>query len=149
MADVTNLNFRVPGVNTATNYLKQESFVLDFVTASGIAEVGTHSWIKLKKGDALQTLRVIALDGATSSGSATLQFKLAFDGTAANINSTAFALAGLAKGITQNVVVNGIKTFDSEYEGVIQVTVGTAAFTGGKFLVIAETIPAEAFVTNG
>lgn len=149
MADVTNLNFRVPGVNTATNYIKQESFVLDFVTDSGIAEVGTHDWIKLKKGDALQSLKVIALDGGASSGAATLQFKLAFNKVAANINSTAFALAALADGVTQNVTVSGIKSFDAEYEGIIQVTVGTAAFTGGKFLVIAETIPAETFVTNG
>lgn len=147
--NITNINLNVPGVNSATNYLHQKAYCIDFATLSGIAATGTHDIIKLPKGEALQAVRLIALESAASTGSATLQFKLAFNGTAANINSTAFALAGLAQGVTQNVAVNGIKTFDAEYEGVLQMTVGSAAYTAGKFLLILETIPAEAFVTNG
>lgn len=147
--DFTNINFSVPGVNSATNYLRQKAYCFDFATRAGIGATGTHDIIKLPKGEALQAVRVIALETATSGGAATLQFKLAFNGTAGNINTSTIALTGLAKGVTQNVVVTGIKSFDSEYEGVIQMTVGGAEYTGGKFLLILETIPAEAFVTNG
>jgi hypothetical protein len=149
MADVTNLNLRVPGVNTATNYIKQQSYAIDFATITGIAEVGTHDLIKIKKGDAVQALRVVALDSATSGGAATLQFKVAFNGSGAAVNSTAVALAGLAAGSVQNMTVSGIKAFDAEADGVLQITVGGAAYTGGKFLLIVETVPAVDFVTNG
>lgn len=147
--DITNINLNVPGVNSATNYLREKAFVIDFSTQAGIAAVGTHDIIKLPKGEALQALRVIALESAASTGAATLQFKLAFNGTAGTVNGTAVNLAGLAKGVAQNMTVSNIKSFDSEYEGVLQMVVGTAAYTGGKFLLIAETIPAEDFVTNG
>jgi hypothetical protein len=149
MADITNINLRVPGVNSATNYLRQRAYTVDFATLSGIAAVGTHDIIKLPKGEALQALRVVAIESAASGGAATLQFKIAFNGTAANVNSTAVAVAGLAKGMVQNMPVTGIKAVDSEYEGVLQMVVGSAAYTGGKFLLIVETLPAEAFVTNG
>jgi hypothetical protein len=147
--DITNINLNVPGVNSATNYLRQKAYCIDFATQSGIAATGTHDIIKLPKGEALQAVRVIALESAASTGSATLQFKLSFNGTAGNVNASAIALAGLAKGVSQNMNVSGIKTFDAEYEGILQMTVSAAAYTAGKFLLILETIPAEAFVTNG
>lgn len=149
MADITNQNIRVPGVNAAGSFVKQQSYVVDFATISGIAAIGTHDIIKLDKGDALVGVRVFAIEGVASSGAATLQLKLAFNGTAANINSSAVALAGLAKGFVQNFPVTGIKSFDNDYEGVIQMVVGTAAYTGGKLLLVVDTIPAEAFVTCG
>jgi hypothetical protein len=149
MADITNQNIRVPGVNAAGTFVKQQSYVVDFATLSGIAGTGTHDIIKLDKGDAVVGVRVVALESAASSGAATLQLKLAFHGSAANINSSAVALAGLAKGVVQNMPVSGIKSFDSEYEGVIQLVVATAAYTAGKLLLIVDTVPAEAFVVNG
>jgi hypothetical protein len=149
MADITNVITRVPGVNTATNYVRQDAHVFDFTNLAAVGEVGTHDVIKLPRGAALQALRVFALDGAMSSGAATLQFKLSVAGTAAAINSSAIALSGLAKGMSHNIVASGIKSFDADSEAVIQITVGTAAFTGGKILVIAETIPAIDFVTAG
>ena len=149
MADITNVNTRVPGVNTATNYVKQEAHAFDFANLAAIGEVGTHDIIKLPQGTALQCLRVFALEGATSSGAATLQFKLSVGGTATAINSSTIALAGLAKGMAHNIVASGIKAFDADSQAVIQITVGGAAYTGGKILVIAETIPAIDFVTAG
>ena len=62
--DITNINLNVPGVNSATNYLREKAFVIDFSTQAGIAAVGTHDIIKLPKGEALQALRVIALESA-------------------------------------------------------------------------------------
>lgn len=149
MADITNINIRIPGVNAATNFVQEYAFGIDFVTLSGIAATGTHSIFKLPKGEALVGLRVIAVESATSGGAATLQFKVSVNGTAANINSSTVALAGLAKGMVQRFNASGIKTFDSDVESVIQMTVGTAAYTGGKLLVIAETIPVDAYKING
>lgn len=149
MADITNINIKVPGVNTATNYVQQYAFMVDFATLSGIAATGTHNIVKLPKGEALQSLKIFAVEGATSGGSATLQFKLSVNGTVGNVNSSAVALAGLAKGMVQNFAVTNIKAFDAEAEAILQLVVGSAAYTGGKLLLIAETIPAESFVTNG
>lgn len=146
MADITNKNISVPGVNSWTTYVKQRSFLLSFANMSEIAAVGTHDLVDFEDGEALVGLRVIAIDGATSGGAATAQFKWSVDGTSANINSSTYALSGLAAGMVQNAVVSGVKAYG---KGTLQLTVGTAAFTGGKLLVIAETIPAKLFVTNG
>lgn len=149
MADITNKNIKVPGVNCATNYVQQYAYCVDFATLDGIAGTGTHDIVKLPKGEALLGLRIVALESATSGGSATLQFKLSVGGTATAINSSTIALAGLTAGMIQNLPANNLKSFSGDGEGVLQMVVGTAAYTGGKFLLIAETLPAEAYVTNG
>lgn len=142
MADITNRNIAVPGVNSATNFTRQYAYLLDMNTMSAIAEVGTHNLVNLPEKEALTALKIVVIEKATSSGSATAQFKV--NGTA--INSTALALSGLAVGMSHNINVSGIAAYGNN---TLQLTVGTAAYTGGKLLVIAETIPAEMFVTNG
>jgi hypothetical protein len=142
MADITNKNISVPGVNSNTNFLKQYAFLLDFGTFAEIAEVGTHDFAKLPAGEALMTLKVVVVDKVTSSGAATAQFKV--NGTA--VNTTAVSLAGLAEGYAHNLNVSGVAAYG---ENTLKLTVGTAAYTGGKLLVVAETLPAELFVTNG
>jgi hypothetical protein len=142
MADITNRNIAVPGVNSATNFTKQYAFLLDMNTMSAIAEVGTHSLVNLPEKEALTALKIVVIEKATSSGAATAQFKV--NGTA--VNSSALALSALADGYTHNINVSGVAAYGAN---TLQLTVGTAAYTGGKLLVIAETIPAEMFVVNG
>lgn len=142
MADITNKNIAVPGVNSATNFVRERAFLLDMDTTAEIAAVGTHDLVKLPAGEALTGLKVIVIAPATSGGAATAQFKV----NGASVNSTALALAGLGEGMVHCFGVSGVKAYG---ENTLQLTVGTAAYTGGKLLVIAETIPAEMFVTNG
>lgn len=142
MADITNKNIAVPGVNSNTNFIKQYSYVIDFGVNADVAEVGTHDIVKLPAGEALTGLKVIVLGKVTSGGAATVQFKT----SGAAVNSTALALAGLNEGLVHSLNVAGIAAYG---ENTLQLTVGTAAVTGGKVLLIAETIPAEMFVTNG
>ena len=142
MADITNKNIAVAGVNSATNFIKQYAYMLDMNTMADIASTGTHDLVKLPAGEALVGLKVVVIEKAASGGAATAQFKV--NGSA--INSTAIALAGLAEGFTHNLNVAGIAAYG---ENTLQLTVGGAAYTGGKLLVIAETLPAEMFVTNG
>jgi hypothetical protein len=142
MADITNKNIDVPGVNSTTNFLKQYAFELDFNTLSEIAATGTHDLKKLPAGEALVGLKVVVIEAAASGGAATAQFKV--NGGA--INTSAVALAGLAAGFVHNLNVSGVAAYG---ENTIQLTVGGAAYTGGKLLVVAETLPADLFVTNG
>ena len=142
MADITNKNIFIPGVNSSTNFIQQYAAELDMNTMSEIAAAGTHDLVKLPPGEALVGLKVVVIEKATSGGAATAQFKV--NGSA--INTTALALAGLGEGFVHNFAVSGVAAYG---ENTLQLTVGTAAYTGGKFLVIAETLPAEKFVTNG
>lgn len=142
MADITNKNITVAGVNSATNYIKQYAYLLDMNTLSEIAETGTHDLVKLPDGEALVGLKVVVIEKATSGGAATAQFKV--NGNA--INTSAIALSGLSTGFTHNYNVSGIESYG---EKTLQLTVGGSAYTGGKLLVIAETLPAKMFVTAG
>jgi hypothetical protein len=142
MADITNKKIAVAGVNSNTNFIKQYAFLLDMNTMADIAAVGNHDLAKLPAGEALTGLKIVVIEKAVSSGAATAQFKV--NGSA--VNSSALALAGLAEGFTHNLNVAGIAAYG---ENTLQLTVGGAAYTGGKLLLIAETLPAEMFVTNG
>lgn len=142
MADITNKNITVPGVNSATNFIKQYALLLDMNTMSEIAETGTHDIFKFPEGEALMGLKVVVIEKAASGGAATAQFKV--NGSA--VNTTAIALSALAEGFTHNLNAAGIAAYG---ENTLQLTVGGAAYTGGKFLVVAETLPAEMFVTAG
>jgi hypothetical protein len=141
MADITNKNIRVDGVNSATNFIKQYAYLLDMNQFAEISEVGTHDIVNLPPGEALLGVKVIVVDKMTSGGAATLQFKV--NGSA--VNSTALGLAGLSDGFVHNLNVAGISAYG---ENKLQLTVGTAAYTGGKLLIIAETLPAKQFVSN-
>jgi hypothetical protein len=148
MADLTNRNYQVPGVNSDTNYLKQRAFMLDLGDAA-IAAVDTHDFATIPAGEAIANLRIVVLEAVTSSGSGTLQFKASFNKVAEALHQSALAVANLAAGDVHNVAVAGVKGVDMAYEGVLQLTVGSAALTGGKVLVIVETLPAADFVRKG
>jgi hypothetical protein len=142
MADITNKNIQIPGVNSDTNYVQERAYMLNMNTNADIASVGTHKIVALPEGEALVGLKVIVVEGITSGGAATVQFKL----NDAAINSSALALAGLATGYVHKLNVAGLKGYGAN---TLQLTIGTAAITGGKIMVIAETIPVNMFITNG
>ena len=144
MADITNKDITVPGVNSNANFVKNQAFELDFDNVAAITATGTHDVIKVPAGETLVGLKVIVVGAVTSGGAGTVQFKVG--GNA--INSTALALAGLAKGFVHNFTVSGVNGY-SNGSVPIQLTVGTAALTGGKLLCIAETIPGDMFITAG
>lgn len=146
MADITNKNIAVPGVNSPANFVRQYSYQLDFVNASEVAATGTHDLQKLPAGESLIGLKVIVIDAVTSGGAGTLQFKVKVGTASTAIHSSAIALAGVAKGFVHNLNVSGVLATG---ENILQLTVGTAALTGGKLLIIAETVPTESFITAG
>lgn len=149
MADLTNTDFRINGVNQDTSFIKQRSYLLDGTVNSGLLSTGTHSVIVLPKGEAVVKLRVVSLESATSSGAATLQFKIGFDNVAEAVNSNAIALAALAAGDVYDFPVNAIKGYDDSKPPVVQLTVGTAAFTKLKLMVVVDTLPVTEFTTLG
>ena len=147
--DVTNKNLRIPGVNQDTNFIKQRSYCLNGIEVPEILAVGTHNVIALPRGEAITKIRIVALDATTSGGSATLQFKVAFGEVAENVGTSAVAIANLAAGDVYDFAVNGIKGYEAESGAVIQLSVGAAALTGMKLLVIVETIPVVDFTKQG
>lgn len=149
MADFTNVDFRVNGVNQDTNYKKQYAFCIDTAEYSGMQATGTHDIAVIPAGEAVVGLSVFVLTAAASSGAATVQFKLDFNGTAEAVNSTAVAIANLAAGDIADLPVNGIKAFDTAKECTLQFTVGTAALTAFKFMLVIETVPVKEFITEG
>lgn len=148
MADVTNKNLRLNGINQLTNFVEQNAYLLDF-TEIGVTATGTHDLIDIPAGTAVVKLKLFAVEGVTSGGSATLQFKVHDGNTADNINSTALAIANLADGDVTEIVVNGTKGIVSEKGGKLQLAIGTAALTGGKVVMVVETIPILKFLLNG
>lgn len=142
MADITNKNILIPGVNSATNFVQEYAVELDLGAMAEIAATGTHDLLKLPAGVALVGLKAVVVDAVTSGGAGTVQFKV--NGSA--VNSTALSIAQLAKGMVHTMGVNGIAAYG---ENTLQLTVGTAALTGGKVLLIVETLPVDMFVTAG
>lgn len=144
MADITSKDITVPGVNSNTNYIQSRALLLDFANVADITATGTHDLFDIPAGETLVGLKVVVIAAVTSGGAATIQFKIG----GSVINSTALALSGVAKGFVHNFAVSGVNAY-SDGTKPLQMTVGTAAVTGGQLLVIAETIPGDMFVTAG
>jgi hypothetical protein len=149
MADITNKNIRVPGVNQDTNFIKQRSYCLNGSETPEVMSSGTHSIIAIPKGEAVTKLRVVALANTASGGSATLQFKVAVGGTVENINSSAVAIVNFAAGDVHDFPVNSIKSYDEANGAVIQLVVGSASLTSVKLLLVVETLPVAEFTKLG
>jgi hypothetical protein len=148
MADITNKNLQIPGVNSNTNYKIERAYLLNFGTNAEVAEVGTHDLQKIPAGEAVVGFKIVSVDTVTSGGAGTVQFKLKNGTAVGNLNSSTVALASLAQGMAHSINVNGINTY-GENDNVLQLTVGTANLTGGKLLIIVETLPVKSFITNG
>ena len=147
-ADITAKDTLVKGVNSLTNYTRSEAHILDGSENAGILAADTHSLFELPAGSMLTALKVLALDDTASSGSATVQFKAKI-GASAEALHTAIGKADLAEGDVVNIPVEKVCAYDADNPIVIQMTVGTAALTAVKLLVVAEYIPVVEFMTAG
>lgn len=147
-ADITSKDTRVKGVNSPNNYIRSEAHLIDGSENAGILAADTHSLFIIPKGNMLVGLKVLALGTSTSEGSATAQFKAGINSVSEALH-TAIGKADLAAGDVVVIPVEKIKAYDPAYDTVIQLTVGTAAFTALKLLVVAEYIPVVEFMTAG
>nr|DAH45641.1 MAG TPA: hypothetical protein [Caudoviricetes sp.] len=147
-ADITAKYTHVKGVNSMNNYVRSEAHLLDGKEHSGILDTETHDLFVLPEGVMLTGLKVVSLANTESSGAATVQFKLKLDGAAEAVGA-AIGKGDLQTGDTVVLPVEKIKAYDPEGSGVIQMTVGTAALTTFKVLVIADYVPVHEFLTNG
>ena len=147
-ADITTKDTLVKGVNSMNCYVRSEAHILDGVENPGILAADTHNLFVIPKGNALVGLKIIALGATTSGGSATIQFKASINSVAEALH-TAIGKADLAAGDVVSVDVEKIKGYDPDYDTIVQMTVGTAALTAVKLLVIAEYIPVLEFMTAG
>lgn len=147
-ADITAKDTILKGVNSLNNYVRSEAHLIDGSQHAGILAADTHSLFIIPKGNMLTGLKVLSLETAASSGSATAQFKASINSVAEALH-TAIGKADLAAGDVAVIPVEKIKGYDASYDTVIQLTVGTAAFTTLKLLVVAEYIPVVEFMTAG
>lgn len=147
-ADITAKDTLVKGVNSPNNYIRSEAHLLDGSEHPGILAADTHDLFSIPKGNALVGLTLVALDATASEGSATVQFKTKINGAAEALH-TAIAKADLAAGDTVEVPVAKIKAYDPDYDTIVQMTVGTAALTALKLLVIARYVPVKEFMELG
>lgn len=138
---------RLNGINQE-NYVRHEAFLVDLKEVSDAQAVGTHTIALLPRGSAVLGLKVVVLDAVTSSGAATLAFKAQVGvGTAAAVGGS-LALSSLAKGCGHALsVAGGVVQGDGDVK--LQMTVGTAAITGGRLMVVADTIPVSEYLENG
>ena len=148
-ADITGKDTLVKGVNSPNNYIRSEAHLLDGNEFPGILAADTHDLFRIPKGNALVRLTVVALENTASGGSATLQFKAKINGASEAVNGTAIAKADIAKGDVVVLPVAKIKGYDRENDTIIQLTVGTAALTALKLLVIADYLPVAEFMELG
>lgn len=147
--DITGKDTVLKGVNSPNNYVRSVAHLIDGTEHAGILAMDTHDLFRIPKGNMLKELTVLALGDTTSSGAATIQFKAKTGAAAEAVNSTALAIADLAKGDAVALPVEKIKAYDPENDIIIQMTVGTAALTAIRILIVAEFLPVAEFMTAG
>lgn len=147
MADVTNMETKVPGVNQDTNYIRQEAHIID-AAGLGVTAVGTHELFVVPAGGMLVNFRVAMLGAGSGSANANVKFQATVNGSAVDLTSGA-AMASFGSGACINAPVNGAVRDLVGSGAVIQMVVASAALIDFKALVIAESIPVEDYLTLG
>lgn len=148
-ADITSKATRLNGILSDTSYINQEVHLIDFKELSEIAATGEHDLFKFPKGTAITKITVIAVKGVTSSGAATIQFKLKIGGSAEAVNSSAIGIADLTAGDIHTLDVSNIKAYAENESAVIQLVVGTAALTEGALILLVDSLPVKQFIDRG
>lgn len=148
MADVTNKETKVPGVNQETHYIKREAHIID-AAGLGVTAVGTHDLFVLPRGGMITAVRAAMLGAGSGSSGATVQFKAQINGSSVALNS-ATAITALGSGAVINAPVSGVAAYDVVGSGaVIQLAVASAALTDFKALVVVESIPVADYLELG
>lgn len=145
MADFITKIPRANGTNSMTNYVQSNCYIVDGGEVSGILATGTHSIAVVPSGHAIVGVKVIGLDTATSSGSATLSVTASVGSANAVAVGGSMALSKLAKGCVNVVKPDGTAVFSLTEDTKVNVVVGTAAFTKLNVAVIVDTIPVGDF----
>lgn len=141
MADLINKIPRANGTNAMTNYTQSDCYVVDGADNADALAVGSHSIAVVPAGHAIVGVKIIGLDTATSSGSATLAVTASVGSANAVAVGSTLALAKLAKGCVNDVVPAGTAVFSFTDDTKVNIVVGTAAFTALNVAVIVDTIP--------
>jgi len=152
-SDVTSLVPRLNGFYQPNTLVKSTVHILDLAVATSAKSADTHDLVKIPAGHAVVGVTIVSLTSFASSGAATMTIKVkAGTETAAAIGS-AVSLTNLAVGKVTKLVPAGalsLKATNGVYAGsVLQMTVGTAAYTAGKAMIIVDTIPVADFLVNG
>lgn len=147
MANVTNKETRVPGVNQDTNYIRQESHIID-AAGLGVTAVGTHELFIVPAGGMLTNFRMAMLGAGSGSSGATVKFAATVNSSSVDLTS-AIAVTSFGSGACINTAVNGAVRDLIGSGAVIQMVVASAALIDFKALVIAEGIPVDDYLTLG
>ena len=147
MADVTNKETRVPGVNQETHYIKREAHIID-AAGLGVTAVGTHELFIVPAGGMLTDFRVAMLGAGSGSANANVKFQATVNGSAVELTSGA-AMTAYGSGACINAPVNGAVRDFIGSGAVIQMVVASAALIDFKALVVVESIPVQDYLELG
>lgn len=141
MADLITKIPRANGTNAMTNYVKSDCYIVDGGENADALAVGSHSIAVVPAGYAIVGVKLVGLDTATSSGSATLAVTASVGSASAVAVGSSLALTKLAKGCVNVVAPAGTAVFSFTEDTKVNIVVGTAAFTALNVAVIVDTIP--------
>jgi hypothetical protein len=116
---------------------------------AGVKTVATHNLAPIPEGFALVKAFVVVEDAITSDGNATLTFSVGSDAL-----SGAVAKAGLAAGDVVELSVSdadgtaGKATYAKSAADTLDVAVGVAALTAGRFILVMELLDVETILAQ-
>jgi hypothetical protein len=144
MANITDTLKTTPGDHSLQGPSFARHYVIEPV-ADGVEATGTHQLFEVGAQECLRSIHLVTLVAATSGGLATVQLK------ANDTLSGAVPVANLALKDSMVFGTNGTTgttTFGGYANGTaydVELVIGTAALTAGKFLLIAELVNVAPF----
>jgi hypothetical protein len=150
--DITALVEQKKTNNTFHNLFEQHIYDIDVANSDfeGIETVATHNLVTIPEGKALVKGFAVVKDAVTSDGNATVQFKVGSDTL-----TGAVAKANLAAGDVIELSPNdadgtgGVAGYAAAAADTLDMTVGTAALTAGRFLLVLEFIDVATILAQG
>ena len=147
MSDVSNKVTRLNGVNTDTNNVQHDAYVID-TNALGITSAGSYTVAVIPAGNVVRGGTMVALSSITPGGTVVIQAK-PVSGAAVILHSQASA-AVISAGYAKSFVNSGGVCYVDGQPTNIDVVVGTSAITsGGKLFLDIESVPVGKYLTNG
>lgn len=155
MANLLNKNLRVNGVNQDTQFVKQQSFLLDSAEHPEILTENEHHFLAtFSKGEAFIGLKMVVLDvDSTISGDAAakVEFSLHFegDGSTYAIEPAFEAVSKSRIGFVYDVLIDGMKGYKEGKHFSLLMKLDKAGVTKLKVMFFVDTIPVDDFLTLG
>ena len=141
MADLTNKDFRLNGINQATKFVREDAYEVDVVELG--ATTGANDLVAIPAGNAVVGFKVIGEASIVGGSDSKVQLGVKAGTTTVNFGTAAAVKAG----DVLNVSVNGA-AYSADAQTVV-LTVSGTALTAGKFIVVVESIPVGEFITRG